>query len=445
MKTKTRRMFLRGMLAGAGVAVTLPLPRLATALDESGERLADGSPIPPRFALWFFGNGIDPARWHPTGSGGSGDAWTLSDQLMPLAPFKDQLTVLSGFEVKTGGAHVGGSAGATTGANVDERGATQLASIDQVVANQIGMSTPFRSIEVGLSRATPAGPQIALHTVSHQGPAAPNYPEFDPHRLFARLFGVSSTAPELREARRSVLDGVLDDLTRLERSVGAEDRHRLQAHAEGVRALERRLAMSGAGGCGLIEAPSPDIQADDREEAPMVLNDAMSRMMAMALACDLTNVMTYMFTLPAGHVYYRHLGERFNRSFHEDIVHLVDALDGGYDMVTQGVQYAMESFAVTLQHFRDVPIAGTGTLLDEMCVFATSEVSAGWTHDMKDFPLLLAGHACGRLSGNVHHVVSGQRTQAEVLMTLANMYGANVTSYGLAESRADTDVSEILT
>ncbi|MEM9074158.1 MAG: DUF1552 domain-containing protein [Myxococcota bacterium] len=436
-----RRSFLKGMVGTA--AVTLPLPRLAEALDDTGERLADGTPIPPRFGLWFFGNGIDPARWHPSGSGGVGDAWSLSEQLMPLASFKDQLTVLSGFEVKTGGAHVGGSAGATTGANVDDRGAAQLPSIDQVIADRISAATPFRSIEVGLSRATPAGSEIVLHTVSHQGPGAPNYPEYDPHRLFARLFGVSASSPELRAARRSVLDGVLSDLRSLQNRVGAADRRRLTAHAEGVRALERRLAMSSEG-CGLVDAPPADLRADDREEAPMMLHDAMSRMIALSLSCGLTNVFTYMFTLPAGHVYYRHLGSDFDRSFHEDIVHLVDGIPNGPELVTRGVQYAMESFAITLGHLRDVPFAGPGTLLDELCVLGTSEVSAGWTHDMQDFPLLLAGHACGRLAGNTHLRVSGQPTASEVLMTLANLYGANVRSYGRAEARADREVSGLL-
>ncbi|MEL6178221.1 MAG: DUF1552 domain-containing protein, partial [Myxococcota bacterium] len=254
MKTNlTRRGFLTGLLA-SGAATMVPLPRLEAAMNTNGTRFLNGGPIHPRFGLWFFGNGIDPANWHPTGNGGLGSQWSLSPQLAPLAPFKNVLTVLSGFEVKTGGQHVGGSAGATTGAVPDGQGSAQLPSIDQVIADLIGNDTPYRSIEVGLSKATPAGPQPVLHTVSHRGKAAPNYPEYDPHRLFARLFGVSASDPMLAQARKSVLDTVLSDFNALNTQVSSADRQRLEAHAEGIRALERRLVDTPRS-CGLLQAP----------------------------------------------------------------------------------------------------------------------------------------------------------------------------------------------
>ena len=97
-------------------------------------------------------------------------------------------------------------------------------------------------------------------------------------------------------------------------------------------------------------APGSNIQADEREEAPPELHDAMSRMMSMALARDLTRVCSYVFSLPAAHVY-RHLGPEFERSFHEDIVHLVDGIPNGYGLVSQGVQYAI-GLAVTLSTYK---------------------------------------------------------------------------------------------
>jgi len=441
-KTMNRRRFLAGALA-AGTSVMLPLPRMAQDMNMNGDAFADGTPMPGKFGLWFFGNGIDPAIWHPQGGGGRGAAWQLTEQLAPLTPFKSHTSVLSGYEIKTGGAHVGGSAGATTGASPDEFGSARLPSIDQLIAQQIGGNTPFSSIEVGLSRATPAGPQPTLHTISHRGPASPNYPEFNPHRLFARLFGLSTAAPEVREAKRSVLDAVLQDLKALSTSVGADDRRRLEAHTEGVRALERRLA-SAPSSCGLIEAPGPEVQEDRREEAPWILNDAMSQMIAMAMACDLTNVFSYVFTLPAGHVYYRHLGEEFNRSFHEDIVHLVDALPNGYGMVRDGVTYTLECLAKTLEHFQNTPVAGGGTLLDEICMLSTSEVSYGWTHEMNDLPVLVFGKGGGKLAGDLHHVAPDQRTFSEVLLTMAQLMGVQMDALGLDGARAETSIVQEL-
>jgi len=87
-----------------------------------------------------------------------------------------------------------GSAGATTGFPLSGN-AVQAASIDQVVADLISKGAPFRSIEMGVTPATPNGPQDSLATVSHSGPNARKNPEFDPKAVFNRLFGGSTTTP----------------------------------------------------------------------------------------------------------------------------------------------------------------------------------------------------------------------------------------------------------
>jgi len=408
-------------------------------MNGNGDAFADGAGLPKRFGLWFFGNGIDPATWHPTGNGGVGEAWSLSAPLSPLAPFKEYVSVLSGYELRTPGAHIEGSAGATTAANPSPFGAAQLPSIDQLIASRIAANTPFKSIELGLTRATPAGPQPTLHAISHKGPNEPLYPEYDPHRLFARLFGIAAAPEAERLRRRSVLDVVLKDFNALKGAVGTADRQRLDAHADGVRDLESRLGQLSAQTCSAI-APHKDVKADDREEAPPALHDAMSRMMAMALACDLTHVCSYVFSLPAAHVYYRHLGADFERSFHEDIVHLVDGIPNGYGLVSRGVQYAMESLAVTLSHLQAVSTP-SGNLLDEMGMLVTSEVSSGWDHGMQDHPVLVIGKGAG-LRGDSHIVSSsGQRNYSDVLLTLDQAYGGQKTTIGLGDAQSNTTVS----
>jgi hypothetical protein len=64
--TISRRTVLRGMLAG-GVSVTVPLPRLCAMLNGNGTAYAAGAPLPVRFGVFFFGNGIITERWVPSG------------------------------------------------------------------------------------------------------------------------------------------------------------------------------------------------------------------------------------------------------------------------------------------------------------------------------------------------------------------------------------------
>jgi hypothetical protein len=188
-KTLDRRAVLKGVLA-TGATVSIPLPLMEIMLNSNGTAYAQtATPVPPLFVLWFFGNGSLPGAWKPANTG-TGSNWSLSSQLQPLSALKSYLTVISGLTnqlVVGGNEHPSGSAGATTGAPLNGNAVT-AASIDQVVANLIGAGAPFKSIEVGVTPATPNGPQDSLATVSHKGPNAKNVPDYDPKSVFTRLF-----------------------------------------------------------------------------------------------------------------------------------------------------------------------------------------------------------------------------------------------------------------
>ena len=81
-----RRTLLRGMLGGAAVAVGLP--SLEAFLNANGTAYANGSPFPTRFGMFFWGNGVLPDQWNPTGEG---PGWTPSPLLAPLAGVKDDV------------------------------------------------------------------------------------------------------------------------------------------------------------------------------------------------------------------------------------------------------------------------------------------------------------------------------------------------------------------
>ena len=64
-----RRTVLRGMLRGAAISVALP--PLEAMLGTSGVALADGTELPTRFGLWFWG-GVRPEKWTPSGTAPAG-------------------------------------------------------------------------------------------------------------------------------------------------------------------------------------------------------------------------------------------------------------------------------------------------------------------------------------------------------------------------------------
>ena len=85
---------LRGVLGGSAVAVGLPWLEVFAGRPAYAESL-----FPTRFGVWFWGNGNRPDQWMPTGEG-IGDAWSLSEELAPLAAVKHKLAVVTGMAVK---------------------------------------------------------------------------------------------------------------------------------------------------------------------------------------------------------------------------------------------------------------------------------------------------------------------------------------------------------
>src|SRR4051794_22788132 len=310
LKRLDRRTVLRGLLA-TGAAVTIPLPLLEGMLNTNGTALAaTGTAVSPLYVTWFFGNGSLPGLWKPAATG-AGSAWALSEQLQQLSDIKSYLTVLSGLENKlvvSGVEHPSGSAGATTGAPLNGN-AVRAASIDQIVADAISKGAPFRSIEVGVTPATPNGPQDSLATVSHRGPNARNNAEYDPKTLFNRLFTSTTSmtgttqpdaASKLATVKRSVLDAVIADGTSLEQRLGASDKQRVEQHLDAIRAIEQRLQTTPPDGgsttpseCSSPAAPS--VGKDTKSEAPPAVNTAMAQLSTLALACEQTRVLTFMF------------------------------------------------------------------------------------------------------------------------------------------------------
>jgi hypothetical protein len=454
IKALDRRTVLRGMLA-TGASVAIPLPLLESMLNSNGTALAQSNtPLSPLYVTWFFGNGSTPKKWKPAATG-TGSAWTLSPQLTPLAAeLKPYLTVISGLDGKArvaGVEHPTGSSAATTGAALNGN-SVRAASIDQIVADVIAAGSPRRSLEIGVTPATPNGPQDSLHTVSHKGPNNRLMPEYDPKAVFNTLFSGGSPPPvdggmadPLAGVQRSVLDAVIADGLALQQTLGAADRARLEEHLESVRAIEMRI-NDGTGGEGMLPAEcstaiAPTVGKDMNAEAPPEVNTAMAKLATLALACEKTRVLSFMFSLPAAHVYYRHL-PNMNADFHDTICHNDADTDTEQPRVDTGVLYTMKCLNEFLLNMKNTP-HGAGNLLDQTLVYVTSDTAWGKIHTKEEWPVLLAGKAGGRVAGDQHVNFQGENL-SRALLTVANIMGAEKTEIGLDAGRVTSVLPGII-
>ena len=185
-------------------------------------------------------------------------------------------------------------------------------SIDQVAAAVIGKTTRFKSLEVGVSTRVVGGEGTTLHYLSHNGPDSANPPEYDPFKVFDRLFGADFVAPNAMTTtlvptrpvgyERACSTRCRPTSSNLRQNVGTTDKTRLDQHLENVRSIENRLAESPAGTPALCTVPAkpgsfPTASGKEPIDERM---KAMSDLIAMALACDQTRVFSIMFSGSVG-------------------------------------------------------------------------------------------------------------------------------------------------
>jgi hypothetical protein len=445
----TRRHALRGLLQGAGVTVALP------ALEVMSSR-ARAQAAPKRLVVFFWGNGrgIEAARWTPSATGAG---WAPSPQLMPLAPVKDYVSVLTGFDSKltmSSRGHHNGVVTMLTGGDYKEQPANgapfrstfALPSIDQVAARELGQSTPFRSLELGISSRVIRGEGSTLAFVSHNGPDSGNPPEFSPAALYNRIFAKvqpAATADPLAQIvtdmRKSVLDTVLDDLRGLESRVGARDRQRLGQHAESIRDIEKRLggAMPVGAGCAR-PAAAVDPAAQAGREPLEERMQLMSRLLATAFSCDLTRVASILFTGSVGSTVFWQVDAKGG---HHELSH---GGAGTQTIIDATTTFTMKQLATLLEALRSTPEGG-GNLLDQSAVMATSDCSNGTSHSTRDMPIIVAGRAGGalRFPGIHHRAAASDNNTSRVLFTLLTSVGMKLTNFGAGGGQVNTGLPEI--
>ncbi len=188
------------MGAVGGISVQIGLPALSAMLNSHGTALAQGGALPKRFLVWFWANGMKPARWVPSNVGPD---WALSEQLTPLKNVKEYVSVVSGTEIKfPNAAHHTGAISIMTGADIvgpegggDFPTTVSAPSMDQRFANALGTTTRFKSLEFGVLEHNAIKEGDGILNISHNGKSSPNPAEIDAKKVFDRVFGTEDSAP----------------------------------------------------------------------------------------------------------------------------------------------------------------------------------------------------------------------------------------------------------
>jgi len=430
----------RAVLRGLGATFALPLlDSMVPAMTALAQTAA--KPI-NRLGVMYPVNGMIMEKWTPAAVGAG---FELSPTLGGLAPFRDQLLVLSGLACvptpgRPGGAHAKASTRFLTDVSppTSETFLDAGVSMDQIAARVTGEHTQLASLELAIESGETAGACDVgfacayTNTISWRSANTPLPTENNPRAVFERMFGDSgSTNPAARRARiaqdKSVLDSVIEEAATLRGALGPGDRGKLVEYLDAIRDVERRIQKAE-------EQSSRELPTIDHPAGIPATYDEHVRLLCdlqvLAFQADLTRVVTFMLGREFSGVTYPQIGV-------PDAHHPITHHQQEPEMIAKVAKinaYHVLQFAYLLEKMKSTP-EGDGTLLDHaMLIYGTGMGDCN-AHDPRSIPLVLAGGGAGALRGGRHIRYPKETPLANLHLTLLDKLGVRLDRIGDSTDR----------
>jgi hypothetical protein len=421
-KPISRRTLLRG--AGASLA----LPWLEAMASDPGR-----SRGPVRMAAFYMPNGVHPDMWTPEGEG---RRFELSPTLMPLAPFKDKITVLTnlwnaasvggdGHYVKISGWLTSTTITKTLGVDVSVNGV----SVDQVAAQRLGRWTPIPSLELATAPVSTGVDRNVGYTrvygshISWSGPTMPLAKEIDPALVFERLLGAARPADSAK-SEKPLLDRVLSEARDLRSNLGPADRLRIDEYLSAIRSVEQRIERASDKGlanwrarASLTESMKPAEHKDYGELVQLMMD-----MVALAFQTDSTRIATLMYGNEVSNQNFSFV-DGVTGGFHEISHHQKE--DGKLRQYQIINRWHVAKFAYLCSRL-DAMKEGESSVLDNSMLLLGGGIRDGNAHNPHNLPIVLAGLGGGRIDAGQHLVFEKDSPLANLYVSMLDAFGSPV-------------------
>lgn len=368
----SRRAFLRG----TGVSLALPF------LDAMwpGRVLAAQAAAPKRMvavctSLGIYGPALFPKE--------TGRDYASTPYLDLIKDHRNDVTVFSGLshpDQSGADGHSSEMTWLTSARHPGLGGFRNTISVDQFVAEQIGVETRYPSLTLGTNNVS--------QSYTRSGVMIPA--ETKPSTLFAKLFidgspdEIKRQIQKLREGR-SIMDTVNDEAKCFGSRVGAADRDKLDEYFTSVREMEQRLAKAEE----WVQKPKPKIDAakpsDIAENADIVSRmQLLFELVPLALQTDSTRLITILVqgrgdVPPVPGVSIDH----HNLSHHGQDPEKIRQLE----LIETAEMRAFDKLLRALKQKTE----GDKPLLDNTMVLFGSNLGNANSHDWRNLPIVLAG------------------------------------------------------
>lgn len=419
-----RRTFLRG----AGVTLALPLlEAMVPALTPL--RLTAAAPVKRFVGIWHP-HGAAPGYWSPLQAGKD---FEFSFITKPLEAFRNRTVLISGLDMpeamatdeEPGGDHARGAV-LLSGARPRRNAVSPYlgVTIDQLIANKYGQNNILSSIQLGVEDSGNFGncnwgySCAYTNSISWTSATQPLPTEVNPRVAFERLFG-DGTSPEERLRGRkenaSILDSVASELGVFKKDLGDADRARLDAYADNIREIERRIKIAMESS---VKEPTGEVPFG-LPQSKHVHFRLMYDLMALAFEGDITRVATFMLGRDLSGASFPESG--FNGGWHGSSHHGDKPENvANYAKMNRYHVQNLAYFCEKLQNIKE----GDGTVLDHVLIYKGSNMGNSHRHAHVKVPVILVGAIDGTFKGNRHLVFpdNTERT-SNMLVSILHLFG----------------------
>jgi hypothetical protein len=252
--------------------------------------------------------------------------------------------------------------------------------------------------------------------------------EINPRVVFERMFGRPGTGAQRLQRMQtdhSILDSIKEDLSDLDRGLGARDRARIDDYLENVREVEQRIQRAEKQAKTEVQVPDAPVGIPESFDEHVALQ---FDLLALAWQADITRVFTFMMSRDATQRVYPNLGIT---EPHHSMSHHGNDPEKIANLVKLNT-YHVDLFAKFVKKLSDTRESG-GSLLDNSLILFGSGMSESNVHSRLDIPTILVGGG----KGNNHIKAPKETPFANFLLGVANRFGVETDKFGISTGKLE--------
>ena len=415
MSGKSYQIPRRSFLRGAGVSIALPFLDI---MESEGSAKESPKSSPTRLCVLYKGCGVNPHSWDIVG--GTETSFELSRILQPLKAVKDDILILGNLDNEGVSSHM--DAPGTFMSATKHKDANRY-SFDQRIADVIGHETPIKSLQLTADQVWKQHPW--LNILSYDQANQPLQGQYDPQRVFDLLFKDTTEFRRQTEVL-SVLDGVKDASSKLNRKASAQDRMILEHYYESIHEVEASIQQSRRNyrndfSDQKLDEIDPNLRIGHLGERIKSMLD----LITLAFWTDSTRVISCMLANTNSRSHYDFMG--VNAEFHYVSHHVRNKnVLPDYDKINIWHASQLRYLVEKLKSIQDQD----QTLFDNSLILWGSGIKHGDYHSLTDLPLILTGGASGKLELGRHLRYPEAQPYANLLLSLMRIMGVENSSIG---------------